>query len=73
MDLTSALQETLNLLKRKEAIATAKAMGLLDLDEEVKMRDKLAFEYAVLRTIYLLPCEEEECSEPSQSNADLLQ
>lgn len=67
MDLHNALQDTLDLLKRKEAIAQAKAMGLLDDDEEAKMRDKLTFEYAVLRTIYLLPTQSEVEPDPSQT------
>lgn len=67
MDLTRALQETLNLLKRKEAIQTAVDMGLIDKEEEAHMRDKLAFEFAVLKTIYLLPAQDYEIPEPSQA------
>lgn len=67
MDLTKALQETIDLLKRKEAIQKAVDMGLIDDEEEAKMRDKLAFEYAILRDIYLLPAQDLEITEPSQT------
>ena len=67
MDLTTALQETINILQRKEAIKKALEMDLLDEDEAERMREKLAFEYAVLRTIYLLPAQELEIPEPSQT------
>ncbi len=69
MDLTQALQETLNLLKRKEAIQRAVDMDLIDKEEEAKMRDKLAFEFAVLKTIYLLPAQDYEIPEPSQTGS----
>lgn len=67
MDLTSALQDTVRLLKRKEAIQQALAMDLVDEDEAAEMRAKLAFEYAVLRTIYLLPTQSWEIPESSQA------
>lgn len=67
MDLTTALQETLNILKRKDAITKALKMDLIDIEEARQMRDKLEFEYAVLRTIYLLPAQEYEVPETSQS------
>ena len=67
MDLTTALQETIRLLKRKEAIQKAVDMDLIDAEEEARMREKLAFEYAILRDIYLLPAQEIDIPEPSQT------
>ena len=67
MDLTSALQDTVNILKRKDAINYALQMDLLDEDEAATMRDKLAFEFAVLRTVYLLPTQDLTGVESSQA------
>lgn len=67
MDLTEALQGTLDILKRKEAIKKALAMDLIDVDEARTMGEKLAFEYHVLRDIYLLPSQEYEISESRQA------
>lgn len=67
MDLTSALQGTIDILKRKEAIKKALDMDLIDVDEARQMGEKLTFEYHVLRDIYMLPSQEFEISEPSQN------
>jgi hypothetical protein len=66
VDLTSALQGTIDILKRKEAIKKALEMDLIDKDEARAMGERLAFEYHVLRDIYMLPAQEYEVPESSQ-------
>jgi hypothetical protein len=69
VDLASALQDTIDILKRKEAIKQALDMDLIDVDEAKRMSEKLVFEYHVLRDIYMLPAQEPEIPEPSQAGA----
>ena len=71
MDLASALQDTIDILKRKEAIKKALKMDLIDVDEARAMNEKLVFEYHVLRDIYMLPSQDYVVPESTEAEVEI--